>query len=345
MTVEEARPVRVAVVGTGSWWGREHLRAFSSRADTTLCAVVGRTPATAEARGREFDVPWYTDLAGMLETERPDLVATTLPNEAHFEPTLELIEAGMPLFVEKPLVFDLAEADRLLREAERRDLFFAINFNHRYAKPVQLAHAAVRDGAIGDVVFATWRFGGEAGPSEHPYANLIETQCHGFDMLEHLCGPIASLSAEFTDMTGHGFSSMALSLRFAGGAVGSLVGSYDSSYAYPGTHHLEINGTLGRLVVTDTVQRFELSRAGDETATVWRAGYFNDEDRQFHRIFDRHLDDVVPAFVAGGAPPIHAAAGRRALYLAHAAIESYEQGRRVTTTDTGGGADGASRSA
>ena len=136
-------------------------------------------------------------------------------------------------------------------------------------------------------------------------------------------------------MTGHGFSSMALSLRFAGGAVGSLVGSYDSSYAYPGTHHLEINGTLGRLVVTDTVQRFELSRAGDETATVWQAGYFNDADRQFHRIFDRHLDDVVPAFVAGDAPPIHAAAGRRALYLAHAAIESYEQGRRVTTPSAG----------
>ena len=332
MTADDVHPVRVAVVGTGNWWGREHLRAFSSRADTTLCAVVGRTPARAQARGREFGIPWYTDLAEMLEREQPGLVATTLPNEAHFEPTLQLIRAGVPLFVEKPLVFDLAEADRLLDEAAQRDLFFAINFNHRYGKPVLLAHEAVRSGAIGDVVFATWRFGGEAGTSEHPYANLIETQCHGFDMLEHLCGPIASVAAEFTDMTGRGFSSMTVALRFAGGAVGGLTGSYDSSYAYPGTHHLEINGTRGRLVVTDTVQRFELSRAGDETATVWQAGYFNDEDRQFHRIFDRHLDEAIPALAAGGPPPIHAAAGRRALFLATAAIESFEQGRRVMTS-------------
>ena len=54
-----------------------------------------------------------------------------------------------------------------------------------------MARAAIASGDLGDVVFATWRFGGEAGTSAHPHANLIETQCHGFDMLEHLCGPIA----------------------------------------------------------------------------------------------------------------------------------------------------------
>ena len=62
-----------------------------------------------------------------------------LPNEGHFEPTLRVIRAGFPLLVEKPLVFDLGEADTLLAEAAERDLFFAINFNHRYARPVRLA--------------------------------------------------------------------------------------------------------------------------------------------------------------------------------------------------------------
>lgn len=326
---DPTRVVRVAVVGTGPWWGREHLRAFSSRADTALCAVVGRTEATAAARGAEFGVPWYTDIATMLEREQPDLVSTSLPNEAHFEPTLQLVRAGVPLLVEKPLVFDLDQADQLLAEAQERSLFFAINFNHRYATPVQMARQAVLDGSLGEVVFATWRFGGEAGTSNHPYANLIETQCHGFDMLEHLCGPIASVSAEMTDTTGRGYSSLVVALRFASGAVGSLVGSYDSSYAYPGTHLLEINGTEGRVVVTDTVRRFEVSRRGDEVTRRWEAGYFNDEGRQFHRLMDRHLDDVVPALTAGQDPPVHARAGRRALALAWAVIESFESGERV----------------
>ena len=50
-------------------------------------------------------------------------------------------------------------------------------------------------GRLGDLVFLTWRFGGEGG-GDHPHGNLIETQCHGFDMLEHLAGPITSVSAQ-----------------------------------------------------------------------------------------------------------------------------------------------------
>ena len=38
----------------------------------------------------------------------------SLPNEGHFEATLEVIEAGVPLLAEKPLVFDLAQADQLI---------------------------------------------------------------------------------------------------------------------------------------------------------------------------------------------------------------------------------------
>lgn len=322
---------KVAVVGTGDWWGREHCRVFAERPDCELVAVVGRRAVKAAERAAEYGIRGYTDIAEMLDREQPDLVSTTLPNEAHFEPTLQLIRAGVPLLVEKPFVFDLGEAETLLDEAAERDLFFAINFNHRYATPVQKAAAAVRTEAFGDLVFATWRFGGNAGTSRHPHANLIETQCHGFDMLEHLCGPISSVMAEMTDMTGGGYSSMVISLRFASGAVGSLVGSYDSSYAYQETHRVELNGTKGRIVIDDTVKRYSFSPLEDETTQVWEAGYFNDEGRQFYRMFDRHLDDVIPALRAGAQPPIHARAGQRALQLAHWCIESFETGSRVET--------------
>ena len=322
-------PIRVAVVGTGAWWGREHARVWSVRDDAELCAVVGRTEDKTSAMARAFGVPGYTDLQRMLDSETPDLVSMSLPNEGHFAPTLQVIEAGVPLLVEKPLVFDLGEADALLDAARERDLFFAINFNHRYAPPVRMAARAIGEGQIGEVVFATWRFGGEPGTSTHPHANLIETQCHGFDMLEHLCGPITSVAARMTDRTGRGYSTVALALGFASGGVGSLVGSYDSSYAYPGTHLLEVNGTQGRLLVEDTVARFTLSRAGSETRQVWEAGYFNDRDRGFHTMFERHLDELVPALRSGGQPPVHARAGRRALELAHAAIESFTTDRTV----------------
>lgn len=319
--------VKVVVVGTGGW-GRQHARVFSGRPDVDFRAVLGRNRDRAEARAAEYGVRAYTDLTAMLEQEQPDLVSLCLPNQGHFGPTLEVIKAGCSLLVEKPLVFDLAQADVLLREAEARGLFFAINFNHRYAKPALLAKEAIDGGRLGEIVFAAWRFGGEGGAG-HPHANLIETQCHGFDLLEHLCGPIASVMAEMTDKTGKGYTTMALSLRFASGAVGSFLGTYDSSYAYPGTQRVEINGAAGRVVMEDTVRRFEFQPTGSETGEQWQAGYFNDADREFGRTFDRHLDALLAAFQAGQPPPVPAGAGRRALAVAMAAIQSFETGRRV----------------
>src|SRR5205807_8057749 len=109
---------------------------------TVVVGVVARTHERARARAAADETTAYTSIEQMFEQARPDLVTASLPNETHCGPTLELIRHGVPLLVEKPLVFSVAEADRLLEEAAQRDLFFAINFNHRYAEAVQRAHAA-----------------------------------------------------------------------------------------------------------------------------------------------------------------------------------------------------------
>ncbi len=320
--------LKVAVVGTGGW-GIEHARIFSTRADTELVAVVGRSLEKTISRAQKYGAKPYIDLAQMLETEKPDLVSVCLPNEGHFAPTLQIIQSGVPLLVEKPLVFDLHEADLLLTEAAKRDLFFAINFNHRFAEPVLRAKAAIDAGVIGEPIFATWRFGGEANHGTSKHANLIETQCHGFDMLEHLVGSIESVAAQMMDATYGDWSTVAIALRFRNQAVGTMLGSYDSSYAYSDSQLIEINGSLGRIVIHDTVRGLTIQTVGDETAQTWQAGYFNDEARNFKGTFDRHVEVILQALRAGEQPPVHARAGRRALQLAQSVIESHESGKKI----------------
>jgi myo-inositol 2-dehydrogenase/D-chiro-inositol 1-dehydrogenase len=321
-------PLRVAVVGAGNW-GLQHLRAFSARDDTEVVGVYSRSMERAIDRANRAGTRAYDDLDKMLDNENVDLVSICLPNTQHYAVTLHVIERGFPLLVEKPLTFDLEEGGRLLDAAAANGLFFAINFNHRFAEPVRMAREAVDTGRLGPLSFALWRFGGEGGVDSGPDGNLIETQCHGFDLLEHLAGPISSVSAEMTEFQGRGHSTVALALAFESGAVGTLLGSYDSSYAYPATQLLELNGERGRLVVTDTVKRFELSEIGNPRREVWEAGYFDDRGRDFHATFDAHLDELVPALRSGGAPPVPAQAGLRALRLARASLESYATGRRV----------------
>ncbi|MEV8135206.1 MULTISPECIES: Gfo/Idh/MocA family protein [Microbacterium] len=329
------RPLKVAVIGAGRW-GEQHARIFSSRSDTELCAIVGRTAAKVDERAASYATTGYTSIAEMVAAAEPDLVTVCLPNEQHFEATLEVLRLGLPVLAEKPLVFDLGEADILLAEAARQDTFFAINFNHRFAEPVQRARRELRSGSLGDIVFATWRFGGEVipgggvlPPGGSPHANLIETQCHGFDMLEHLCGPISSVMAQMAKTTHDAYTTLAVALEFAGGGVGTMLGTYDSSYDYSDSQLIEINGTLGRAVIHDTVRSLTISKAGDEEERQWRAGYFNDEARNFHGTFDRHVDAVIDALRSGAEPPVHARAGRRALELAQASIRSFTEGVRV----------------
>ena len=148
-------------------------------------------------------------------------------------------------------------------------------------------------------------------------------------MLEHLGGPITSVMAQMGHATYGAYSTVALALEFASGAVGTMLGSYDSSYAYPDSQLVEVNGTRGRATIHDTVRQLTLSTAGNEERRVWEAGYFNDNARSFALTFDRHVDALLQALRAGSPPPVPASYGRRALELATAAITSFENGRRV----------------
>ncbi|RYI21845.1 MAG: gfo/Idh/MocA family oxidoreductase, partial [Acetobacteraceae bacterium] len=107
------RTVKVALVGAGGW-GRQHARVFSSRPDVEFVGIVGRNPERTQRRAAEFGVPAYTDIDEMLDRERPDLISLCLPNQGHFEPTMRVIRAGFPLLVEKPLTFEIGEAEALL---------------------------------------------------------------------------------------------------------------------------------------------------------------------------------------------------------------------------------------
>lgn len=65
------RVLRVAIVGTGSWWGRQHARVFAERTDTELVAVVGRTEAGARDRAEAVRGRPYADIDTMLAKEHP----------------------------------------------------------------------------------------------------------------------------------------------------------------------------------------------------------------------------------------------------------------------------------
>ena len=322
--------LKIAIVGAGGW-GYQHARAFSARRDVQIVAFAGRTYERTKARADEFGAACYTDIGKMLDAEKPDLVSLCLPAMGTYAPTMQVIEAGIPLLVEKPLAYDLNEARALIDAAQKRDLFFAIDFEQKYSVPCLKARKAIENGDLGNIIFAHWRFGhGWWGKMGHPQTNLIEAQCHGINMLETLCGKIESVAAQMTDIGGKdSFSTFALALKFTSGAVGTFLATMDANSSNRLCQLIEIGGTNGRILIEDNVRRYSFQRTDSDTEEVWQAGFFDDDGRSFNRSLDRYLDDMLTAFRDGKKPPVPATEGLRALEIAYAAVESFETGKRI----------------
>ena len=323
--------LRVAIVGAGGW-GFQHARAFSEREDVELVGIFGRTAERTKKRADRFHVPYYTDVKEMLQKEKPDFVSVCLPAQHTFETTMAVIEEGGPLLVEKPLAYKLEEAELLVQKAEEKNLFFAIDFEQRYSIPCLKAKEAIEAGRLGTPVFAHWRFGHGWGTQfiDHPHTNLIEAQCHGINMLESLVAPIESVMAEMTENGGRkSFSTFTMAIRFKNGAVGSFLATLDANEHNQFSQMIEIGGTDGRILIEDNVKKYTFQKTDSDMAEVWSAGFFEDDKRSFQKSVDRYIDDMLKAFRAGKEPPVHAKEGLRALKIAYAAIESYQQGKRV----------------
>jgi len=117
-----ADTLRVAVVGTGRM-ARLHLEALK-RVPTphTVVAVHDVNVGAAKAFASFAGARAYESLDDLLHEARPDIVHICTPAGAHFEPARRTLLAGAHLYVEKPFVETLQEAQTLLGAARARGL-------------------------------------------------------------------------------------------------------------------------------------------------------------------------------------------------------------------------------
>jgi predicted dehydrogenase len=163
-------------------------------------------------------------------------------------------ERGLAVFCEKPLATDLAGARAMAAAVERAGVVNQVGLVLRRSPAFALARDLVRDPASGRpmaVVFrddqyipvqglyaSTWR----GDPARAGAGTLIEHSIHDVDLLEHVVGPIATVSAQTSEF--HGIAgiedAVALSLGFADGAVGTLASVWHDMLDRPNMRRLEV---------------------------------------------------------------------------------------------------------
>src|ERR671938_1867560 len=82
---------------------------------------------------------------------RIDFVSIATPNNTHFEIAKAFAEAGFNVMCDKPLTFDLAQAEELAKVVQKTGVVFGVTHNYTGYPLVRQARDMVKNGELGEV--------------------------------------------------------------------------------------------------------------------------------------------------------------------------------------------------
>lgn len=202
-----------------------------------LVAVCDLNEELAKRNARNFGArKWYTDLNKMLSEAKPDGIAMSGPPQMHCEVGKKCLDAGIPIFVEKPSANSYKEALDLAEYAKGKGLFGAVAFMKRHSTCYRMAKAITEKKEFGKINEIEVRFCNGRYPDlskfgwkvsvESPAHSFLIGQCvHILDLIRFFCGEVAEIYAvlnEVEKVDNSGIFGYAITVTFKNGAVGVL---------------------------------------------------------------------------------------------------------------------------
>jgi predicted dehydrogenase len=131
--------VRVGVVGAGLVAQAEHLPYLSSLRDRfTLAALAEPSLEVRDALGARYDIAGlHADHRAMLDAGGLDAVVVCSPAGTHAEVVLDALDAGLHVFVEKPMCITLADADAIVAARDRAGRVVQVGTMKQYDPAVE----------------------------------------------------------------------------------------------------------------------------------------------------------------------------------------------------------------
>lgn len=146
--------MNVAIIGTGAICP-SHIKGYLEFQDrckiTALCDIY---PEKAEAQAKEFDlnVAIYSDYKELLRQENIDLVSVCTPPYTHAAITIEALNQGKNVIVEKPMASSLKECDAMNEAAKRSGKILSVVAQNRFTSPMMKLKHVLDTKLMGPIV-------------------------------------------------------------------------------------------------------------------------------------------------------------------------------------------------
>jgi predicted dehydrogenase len=158
------RKLRMGLIGggQGAFIGRVHsIAAVLDNRAALVAGALSSDAARAKASASDYDIKperAYGSYAEMIAAElklppgeRVDFVSVATPNHTHYAIAKAFAEAGFNVMCDKPLTFDLAQAEDLAKVVEKSGVVFGVTHNYTGYPLVRQAREMVQSGELGEI--------------------------------------------------------------------------------------------------------------------------------------------------------------------------------------------------
>jgi predicted dehydrogenase len=192
-------------------------------------------------KGDHQQVPFYPTLAALLAEARPDAVMVSTYLKEMPAWMLQVAEAGVHVWGEKPFAVHSSQLLPLAETVQRNGLHFSCGYSWRFHPVSQLIQATCAAGLLGQLYSIEVRFITSSVARRNPetwYFRRAESGggilnwlgCHWFDLMRYLSGAeVTRVCAIEANVGGHAIDvedAAAVSLQFDNGMIGSLHTGY-----------------------------------------------------------------------------------------------------------------------
>ena len=210
--------LKIGLVGCG-YLGSRHLKHLLDIEGVEVSGVWDMDPATRKKANDEFDVQVAVDLEDLIS--RSDVVDIVTPTSTHYEIGLQVIEAGLPLFVEKPICATYDEGLQMIEKARSAGVPIQVGHIERFNRAFRaLGSVKVRPGFIEAHRLAPW------SPRGGDVAVVHDLMIHDLDLILTLADDFpVQIHANGVGVVTDSVDIANVRLEFASGLVANVTAS------------------------------------------------------------------------------------------------------------------------
>jgi UDP-N-acetyl-2-amino-2-deoxyglucuronate dehydrogenase len=339
--------LRFAVIGCGDIGG-SNAKAVAAAGNAELTLSYDPVPELAAATAAKRGGSVAGSLEEAFDPSNVDAVLLSVPHDLHAPLVQRAAEAGLHVIVEKPLAVDLPSARSAIDAAAAAGVTLSVCFPFRYEPELRTARALVEAGALGEMrgsslVFhadkadAYW-LGGYSGRASSDWRQkkdrsgggvLLMNMTHYIDFMRAIGGlePQRVTAVARGDAGAEVEDAIAVTVEFAGGAIGSLVGS-GSTRGRP-ENRFDLWGEHGSLRLEPDPAVFT-TRAIDGVVPGRWCTLTSESDSSPRAVF---VERFVDAVLTGREPDVTVADGFAVQAFVDAAYRSMAQGGAPVTIE------------